>query len=89
MVEGLWKRLSVADITLVLVLNTVLLGADAGITTVAARLLDFSREDEIAIVFCGSKKSLASGVPMAEVLFPPALVGPLMLFHQMQLWCAR
>jgi sodium/bile acid cotransporter 7 len=40
-------------------------------------------------VFCGSKKSLASGVPMAGVLFPPAAVGalivPLMLFHQIQL----
>ena len=48
-----------------------------------------SQEDEIAIVFCGSKKSLASGVPMAAVLFPPATAGlallPLMLFHQIQL----
>ena len=51
--------------------------------------LRFSKEDEIAIVFCGSKKSLASGVPMAGILFPPASVGlmilPLMLFHQLQL----
>jgi sodium/bile acid cotransporter 7 len=40
-------------------------------------------------VFCGSKKSLASGVPMAGLLFPPAAAGlailPLMLFHQIQL----
>ncbi len=47
------------------------------------------KEDEIAIVFCGSKKSLATGVPMAGILFPPASVGlivlPLMLFHQLQL----
>ena len=88
-VEGLWKRLSLGDIALVLVLDAVLLGAALVITTLVARLLGFSREDEIAIVFCGSKKSLASGVPMAGVLFPPALVGPLivplMLFHQMQL----
>jgi sodium/bile acid cotransporter 7 len=88
-VEGLWKRLSVGDIALVLLLDGLLLGAALVITTLAARLLGFSREDEIAIVFCGSKKSLASGVPMAGVLFPPALVGPLivplMLFHQMQL----
>ena len=49
----------------------------------------FSKPDEIAIVFCGSKKSLASGVPLAGLLFPPAVVGPLivplMLFHQIQL----
>ena len=40
-------------------------------------------------MFCGSKKSLASGIPMAKVLFPAQSVGaivlPLMLFHQMQL----
>ena len=40
-------------------------------------------------MFCGSKKSLASGVPMAKVLFPVHAVGatvlPLMLFHQIQL----
>ena len=88
-VEGLWKRLSAGDIALVLVLDAVLLAAALAITTVAARMLGFSKEDEIAIVFCGSKKSLASGVPMAGVLFPAAVVGPiivpLMLFHQMQL----
>ena len=46
-------------------------------------------EDAIVLQFCGSKKSLASGVPMAGVLFPAAQVGvvllPLMLFHQIQL----
>jgi len=88
-VEGLWKKLSAGDIALVLVLDAVLLGVALVITTLASRALGFSREDEVAIVFCGSKKSLASGVPMAGVLFPPAMVGPLivplMLFHQMQL----
>jgi sodium/bile acid cotransporter 7 len=88
-VEGLWKRLSAGDIALVLVLDAALLAAALVITTVAARVLGFSKQDEIAIVFCGSKKSLASGVPMAGVLFPAAAVGPmivpLMLFHQMQL----
>jgi sodium/bile acid cotransporter 7 len=65
------------------------------------RLMGLSREELIVLVFCGSKKSLASGVPMAGVLFAPAQVGvvilPLMLFHQLQLmacaviargWCA-
>jgi sodium/bile acid cotransporter 7 len=65
------------------------LGAALALTTWAARLLGFNRADEITIVFCGSKKSLASGVPMAGVLFPAAQVGllivPLMIFHQIQL----
>jgi len=88
-VEGLWKTLSAGDIALVLGLDAAVLAIGLAATTLAARALGFSREDEIAIVFCGSKKSLASGVPMAGVLFPAAAVGPLivplMLFHQMQL----
>ena len=33
------------------------------------KALRFGREDRIAIQFAGSKKSLASGLPMASVLF--------------------
>ena len=88
-VEGLWKRLSAEDLGAVLVLDVAILAIVMVTTTIVARRLDFSKEDEIAIVFCGSKKSLASGVPMAGVLFPAAAVGmmivPLMLFHQIQL----
>ena len=54
-----------------------------------SRKLGFAREDEITIAFCGSKKSLASGVPMASAIFAGQSVGaiilPLMIFHQMQL----
>ena len=54
-----------------------------------AKALGFDTADEIAIVFCGSKKSLASGVPMAQILFAGQAVGllvlPLMIFHQIQL----
>jgi sodium/bile acid cotransporter 7 len=54
-----------------------------------SRHLSFNREDEVTIVFCGSKKSLASGVPMAKVLFassfPGMIILPLVLFHQIQL----
>ncbi|MCK5910563.1 MAG: bile acid:sodium symporter, partial [Caulobacter sp.] len=49
----------------------------------------FSKEDEITIIFCGSKKSMATGVPMAGILFPGPTAGiivlPLMIFHQIQL----
>jgi sodium/bile acid cotransporter 7 len=67
----------------------VLLAAALLITRYSSRALGFDRDDEITIVFCGSKKSLASGVPMAKVLFPAHALGmivlPIMLFHQMQL----
>jgi solute carrier family 10 (sodium/bile acid cotransporter), member 7 len=69
--------------------NAVLLALVLIATTVLSRRLGFSRADEVTIVFCGSKKSLASGVPIASVLFAGSSVGlvvlPLMLFHQFQL----
>ncbi len=81
--------LSAGDLVIVALLDGLVLALILMITTFAARQLGFNRQDEIAIVFCGSKKSLASGVPIAGVLFPAASVGamivPLMLFHQMQL----
>lgn len=88
-VEGIWTKVSALDLARLLILCCVLLAAVLLITLFAARSLKFNKEDEIAIVFCGSKKSLASGVPMAGVLFPGAQLGlillPIMVFHQIQL----
>jgi sodium/bile acid cotransporter 7 len=72
-----------------LICSMVLLTVVLVINTMAARWLGFNTADEITIVFCGSKKSLANGIPMANVLFPASVVGimvlPLMIFHQVQL----
>ncbi|NHN83702.1 bile acid:sodium symporter [Acetobacter musti] len=92
-VQGLWHRLPLEQLAVIAVVDTALLAVVLTVTTIGSRLLGFSREDEVAIVFCGSKKTLASGVPMANVLFPAASVGfvvlPLMLYHQIQLFvCA-
>lgn len=88
-VEGLWQRVSAADLALIGLLCVILLGVVLAFTWTAGRALGFTREDQIVLLFCGSKKSLASGVPMAGVLFPAAHVGavllPVMLFHQIQL----
>ena len=88
-VEGLWQQIPLGVLGLIALLSAVLLALVLGITWLAGRALGFSREDAIVLLFCGSKKSLASGVPMAGVLFPAAQVGvvilPLMLFHQLQL----
>lgn len=88
-VEGVWQRLSAWDLARLFVICLALLGAVLAITAIAARTFGFDKADEIAIVFCGSKKSLASGAPMAAALFPPAVAGvaliPLMIFHQIQL----
>lgn len=87
--EGLWHKLSLPTLVGLGLLCCVLLALALGLATFASRRLGFSREDEITIVFCGSKKSLSSGVPMAKVLFAPGALGmvilPVMLFHQIQL----
>jgi len=96
-VEGLWQQVSLRTLAGLVVVCLVLLGLALWVSTQLARRLGFDRADEIAIVFCGSKKSLVSGVPMARVLFGSADVGavvlPVMIFHQMQLmvcaWLAR
>lgn len=88
-VQGIWHRLGLIDLASLAAVSMLLLALVLVATTLISRRLGYSREDEIAVVFCGSKKSLASGIPMANVLFAGHLVGmmvlPLMLFHQMQL----
>ena len=88
-VEGLWSKVDGPALLGLLAISALLLSVVMLSTTFGARALGFSREDEISFVFCGSKKSLATGVPMAKVLFAAPEVGmmvlPLMLFHQLQL----
>jgi len=93
MVAGIWHQLSITSLAAILGVDAAVLGLVLFVTTWASRRLGFSTEDEIAAVFCGSKKSMAGGIPMAAILFPGRAVGlivlPLMLFHQAQLFvCA-
>ncbi|MGW4513933.1 bile acid:sodium symporter family protein [Streptomyces sp. NPDC004393] len=88
MVQGIWHQVSPLRLGGLLVVEAALLAVMLVLTWYGSRALGFSREDRIAIQFAGSKKSLASGLPMASVLFgahASLAVLPLMLFHQMQL----
>lgn len=88
-VGGIWHQLTPALFAILAAVDAALLALMLAATAGITRRLGFSRADEIAIVFCGSKKSLVSGISMANVLFAgPALgliVLPLMIFHQIQL----
>jgi sodium/bile acid cotransporter 7 len=88
-IGGLWHRVDTASLIWLVLVCMVLLAVVLVANTWSARRLGFNREDEITIVFCGSKKSLATGVPMAGVLFSAGAIGPvllpLMIFHQIQL----
>ncbi|MEU8568509.1 bile acid:sodium symporter family protein [Streptomyces pathocidini] len=88
MTAGVWHAVEPRRLVALLGVEAALLAVMLGITSYGSRRLGFGREDRIAIVFAGSKKSLAAGLPMATVLFgaqASLAVLPLMLFHQMQL----
>ncbi len=88
-IEGIWKEFTLRDIAVLIGINMLLLAVVLCVTMFGSRLLGFKKEDEITITFCGSKKSLASGVPMAGAIFAGQSIGaivlPIMLFHQIQL----
>ncbi|MBC2876921.1 MULTISPECIES: bile acid:sodium symporter family protein [Streptomyces] len=88
MVRGVWSQVTPWRLLALLGVEAVLLAVMLLLTGYGTRRLGFSRADRIAIVFAGSKKGLAAGLPMATVLFgaeSSLAVLPLMLFHQLQL----
>ena len=88
-IEGLWHQIPLPDLVGLVVACCVVLALVLVASTVLGKAFGFNQEDRITILFCGSKKSLATGVPMAQVLFAGSTIGvlilPLMLFHQIQL----
>ncbi|UPR59772.1 bile acid:sodium symporter [Vibrio sp. ED004] len=60
----------------------------------SARKVGFNHQDEVAAVFCGTKKTLAAGIPMAKVIFAHnpnlgMILLPIMLYHPIQIfYCA-
>ena len=87
--EGLWQRLSLPELGRLLVLVIVLLALAMSFAWWLGRALSFSTADRATLLFSGAQKSLATGAPMARILFPAAQAGmiviPLMLYHQLQL----
>ena len=88
-VNGIWKKVGAGSLLFIVVVSCVLLAIVIAVNVFVARRFGFNKADEITIVFCGSKKSLANGIPMANILFPTSMIGmmvlPLMIFHQIQL----
>ncbi|AIJ25132.1 bile acid:sodium symporter family protein [Amycolatopsis methanolica] len=88
-VAGIWHQLTPLALGGLVVVNLALFYVVFWTLKLVTPKLGFGRADRVAIIFAGSKKSLASGLPMAAVLFPAQTVAlivlPLMLFHQAQL----
>jgi solute carrier family 10 (sodium/bile acid cotransporter), member 7 len=85
--SGAWSHVTAGALAWLVVVCAVLLGAMLTITWNAGRAMAWP--DRVALLMVGSKKSLATGLPMAAVLFTPAVAAsvalPVIVFHQIQL----
>lgn len=90
-VDGIWSSISLWDLAFLVVFAAIFVAFMLWLTRRASQKMGFNRADTIAIEFCGSKKSLATGLPMASVIFASGgaslglLILPLMIYHQVQL----
>ena len=90
-VDGIWASISMWELPFLVGFAAAFVALMLWLTKKVSQKLGFSRADIIAIEFCGSKKSLATGLPMASVIFTSGgaplglLVLPLMIYHQVQL----
>lgn len=90
-VAGVWSQIKVWEVIFLIVFSAVLVVVMLMLTRFISDKLGFDRGDRIASEFCGSKKSLATGLPMASVMFASGatplglIILPLMIYHQVQL----
>ena len=89
MTDGLWGRLDGAEMLRLLGFVAALLAFAMASAWGLGAALGLPRADRITLLFSGAHKSLATGAPMARILFPAAQAGmiviPLMIYHQLQL----
>jgi len=88
-VGGIWSKVPLLTLLILALVCAALLAATLLFTIYGGRAAGLSEGDGRTMLYCGSLKSLVSGVPMARVLFPSAQIGaiilPVMIYHQLQL----
>lgn len=88
-VAGLWQQVSGITLLYLIIACSMLLTIVMLLAFYIPKWFGFNRADQVTIFFCSSKKTLASGVPMAQILFIGQPLGmivlPIMIFHQIQL----
>lgn len=88
-VNGIWQVVSPGALLTIIAVCAVMLAIAMGISLGAGRAAGMPREDLVSLFYCGSTKSLATGLPMAGILFAgqdiSLVVLPLMVFHLLQL----
>ncbi|ATC64970.1 bile acid:sodium symporter [Nibricoccus aquaticus] len=88
--RGVWSGQGLSVVAIAVVGSLILFFVVLWIVEAIAKMAGFNVEDRIATVFCGSKKTIASGVPMAQLIFAAdprlgVILLPLMIYHPLQL----
>lgn len=87
--DGVWSSVDFVQLTLMCLICGALLVVVLCFTWTAGRAMRMNYGDRVALLMCGSKKSMSSGLPIAAAVFPPSLLGlicvPLIVYHQIQL----
>lgn len=88
-IGGIWSKVPLLTLLILALVCAAVLAAALLFTIYGARAAGLSEADARTMLYCGSLKSLVSGVPMARVLFPSSQIGaiilPVMIYHQLQL----
>lgn len=91
--EGIWAGHGASTLVVVAAGAAALFFTVLVLLSLICRRLGFSEADTIAGVFCGTKKSLATGIPMAKIMFGASpvlglIIAPTILYHLIQLVAA-
>lgn len=88
--SGVWRGNGAGTLSFTFLFSCALLMLMMIGVGAASKALDFAYPERAAAIFCGSKKSLASGVPMARLIFGAhpgiaLILLPIMIYHPLQL----
>ena len=88
--QGIWTNYGWGNVAMLTLVSLILFVVVIVVTRAVSRILKFPREEEIVVMFCGSQKTLAAGIPMAQLIFAghPAMgliLLPIMIYHPLQL----
>lgn len=87
--SGALARVKSGDLVELLIAASILLAFAFVTAWLAGRVLRLEYADRVSLLFAGAHKSLATGAPMAALLFPPEIAGvmilPAIFYHQLQL----
>lgn len=88
-IAGIWHTIAATSLIMTFIVVLVFLAIAMSLMMLSGKLLAMPYPDKAVLFYCGSTKSLASGLPIAAALFVPsevsAIVLPLMIYHMSQL----